>query len=376
MAQVPDEKLLRNFRILVAPLDWGLGHAARCIPIIKELMAHGCDIWLAGEGEQQALLRAEFPELSFLPLEGYRIRYSRKGFAWKIILQIPKIISRIRKENAWLKRMIRTYHFEAVISDNRFGLYHEDVPSIFLTHQLTIKSNLGKWSERRIQRWNYRFIDQFTECWVPDSGGPNNLAGELSHPSVKPRVPVRYIGWLSRLERNDSALLNLEAKKNNDHLLFILSGPEPQRSILENKVINDVSHYPGTATIVRGKPSLLTTIPSTGMIKFYNHLSSEDLNEQMEKADWVISRSGYSTVMDLVKLQKKAILVPTPGQTEQEYLAEFLSQRGVAFTMQQNDFSLALALDKAKKFAYQLPAFDTGQELKLTIRNFLVKLKA
>ncbi len=377
MAQAADEKLLRKSRILVAPLDWGLGHATRCIPVIKELLANNCDVWLAGEGVQEALLRFEFPDLPFLSLAGYRIQYSKskKRLQWKIILQIPKIIATIRKEHSWLQKMVSTHDFNAVISDNRFGFYHHTIPAVFITHQLRIKSKLGIWSEKILQRWNYRYINRFSECWIPDEEGKNNLAGELSHPVIKPDIPVKYIGILSRFEKKATNSFLFTGDKGKDHLLLILSGPEPQRTTLENKIIDDVSHYPGTATIVRGLPSSLSIIPSTGMIKFYNHLSAKELNEEMEKADWVISRCGYSTVMDLVKLQKKSILIPTPGQTEQEYLAKYLQQKKVAICIDQDNFSIASMLSEANKFNYQLPDLNSPSCLEQTIRDFIGKLR-
>ena len=231
------KEMLRKYRILVAPLDWGLGHATRCIPVIKELLANDCEVWLAGEGIQEALLRTEFRDLPFLPLEGYRIRYSRssRGFLLNMGLQISKIISAIRKEHRWLKKMVRSHEIDAVISDNRFGLYHSKIPSIFITHQLSIKSPLGNWNEKILQRWNYKYINRFRECWIPDLFGENNLAGELSHPFSQPKTATKYIGILSRFEKKES-------KEVNDHLLFILSGPEPQRTVLENKIINEISH--------------------------------------------------------------------------------------------------------------------------------------
>jgi hypothetical protein len=127
------EKLRRKFRILVAPLDWGLGHATRCIPIIKELEGNDCDVWLAGEGPQEALLRSEFSHLSFLHLAGYNIKYSRTsgGLLLKLLLQMPRIISSIRAEHRWLKNTIEAHGFDAVISDNRFGLYHSHVHPIY-----------------------------------------------------------------------------------------------------------------------------------------------------------------------------------------------------------------------------------------------------
>jgi len=366
MTEGKSEKLLRKFRILVAPLDWGLGHATRCIPVIKELLANDCDVWVACGEAREALLRTEFPQLSFLSLVGYNIQYSKSssGLIWKLIFQMPGIVSSIKAEHRWLNRMIKVHQFDAVISDNRFGLYNSGVPSIFITHQLSIKSPLGKWNEKILQKWNYHYINRFTECWVPDVVGENNLAGELSHPSVKPRVQVKYIDPLSRFEKKGQAEIK-------DRLLFVLSGPEPQRTILEDKIINDVSHYPGTAIIVRGLPSTQSVIPSTGMIKFYNHLAATELNEEIEKADWVISRSGYSTIMDLAKMQKKSILIPTPGQTEQEYLARELFQRGIVFSVAQKEFSLSQLLEAAKKFNYRFPSFGNSSELKRAVKSLL-----
>jgi UDP-N-acetylglucosamine transferase subunit ALG13 len=363
------EKLRRKYRILVAPLDWGLGHATRCIPIITELLSNDCDVWLAGEGTQESLLRSEFPHLPFLPLEGYRIRYSKskRMFSLKIISQIPRIAFLIRKEHGWLNKALAAHGFDAVISDNRFGLHHEKIISIFITHQLQIKSSLGKWSEKILRSWNYKNIDQFNECWVPDYRGEPNLAGQLSHPALEPHVPLTYVGLLSRMEKG-------QTEQVPNHLLFILSGPEPQRTILENKIIDDISHYPGTATVVRGLPTISSILPSTGMIKFYNHLPLKQLNEEMDKAEWIIGRSGYSTVMDIVKLGKKSILIPTPGQTEQEYLARHLAENHIAFAVAQDEFSLNNALDRAKAISYQFLNLYSSSELGLTVRNFLNRL--
>ena len=147
MNQVFREKVSGKTRILIAPLDWGLGHATRCIPIIRELMAQGCDVWLAGEGAQERLLKDEFPDLPFLQLPGYRIEYAKTkwGLIWKMILQGPKMRRAIQYEHRWLKKMVKQYHFDAVISDNRFGLYHKTTPCIFITHQLHTMINRICW---------------------------------------------------------------------------------------------------------------------------------------------------------------------------------------------------------------------------------------
>ena len=336
---------LAGKKLLVSPLDWGLGHATRCVPVIRALLNDHCDVWLAGEGAQEKLLREEFPELPFLPLKGYRIKYGRSGMAGKMLLQIPSILKSIKDENKWLKEQVVKHGFEAVISDNRYGLHHEKIFSVIITHQLTIKSPLSKWSERILQKWNYKLIDHFNECWVPDEEGENNLAGKLSHPYKLPSIPVKYIGPLSRFEKR-----NIDEVKN--HLLIILSGPEPQRTILENKIIDEIANYPRTATIVRGLPYKADIVPSTNTIRFYNHLSADELNNEAMKAEFIISRSGYSTVMDIAALQKKNILIPTPGQTEQEYLANYLMKKQFAFCVKQNDFSLQKNIEEARRFEY------------------------
>jgi UDP-N-acetylglucosamine transferase subunit ALG13 len=341
---------LAGKKLLVVPLDWGLGHATRCVPVIRDLLKSNCEVWLAGEGAQEKLLREEFSSLPFLPLKGYRIKYGKSGFTGKILLQVPSILRSIKEENKWLKEQVIKYGFGAVISDNRYGLYHENIFSVFITHQLCIKSSLGKWSEKILQQWNYKFINRFNECWVPDEEGENNLAGDLSHPKTFPGIAVKYISALSRF----SSFSPLGDGGIKDHLLIILSGPEPQRTILENKVVDQIVNYPGTTTIVRGLPGERNIIPSTNTIHFYNHLSTEELNAEAMKAEFIISRSGYSTIMDIAALQKKSILIPTPGQTEQEYLGNYLVKKQFAFCVDQNDFSLLKNIEEARNFEYRL----------------------
>jgi len=337
---------LAGKKLLVAPLDWGLGHATRCVPVIRDLLNNNCEVWLAGEEAQEKLLREEFPSLAFLPLKGYRIKYAKNGLTAKILLKIPSILNSIKEENKWLKEQVSKFGFEGVISDNRYGLYHEKISSVFITHQLYIKSSLGKWSEKILQKWNYKFINRFHQCWVPDEKGENNLAGALSHPVKLPSILTKYIGPLSRFEKK-----NIDEIRN--HLLIILSGPEPQRTILENKVVDQIVNYPATATIVRGLPGEKNIIPSTNTLHFYNHLSSEELNQEAMKAEFIISRSGYSTVMDIAALRKKSILIPTPGQTEQEYLGDYLMKKQFSFCVDQNNFSLLKNVEEARNFEYR-----------------------
>lgn len=287
---------------------------------------------------------------------------------FRLLLQVPRILHTIWLEHRWLKKTVREYQIAAVISDNRFGLWHKTIPSVFITHQLRIRVPGSKTLENILQKINYRYINRFTSCWVPDEEKAPGLAGELSHPEQLPAVPLRYIGPLSRLEKK-------EQTEQQDHLLILLSGPEPQRTMLEEKLLAELVHYPGTATMVRGLPGTNSMLPSTNMIRIYNHLPAEELNAEMHKAALLICRSGYSTVMDLALLGKKSILIPTPGQTEQEYLAALYQQQQTACTTEQQHFSLKSALKIAGSFNYHPFPLSGKNELQLLIRQFLASLQ-
>ncbi|MFN4313904.1 MAG: glycosyltransferase [Chitinophagaceae bacterium] len=345
-----------KLRVLLAPLDWGLGHATRCIPVICELQEAGHDIWLAGEGAQEELLRARFPGLPFLPLPGYRIKYGRTGTSTslRIALQAPRIRQAIRDENRWLAKMQQSMQWDLVISDNRFGLHHPDIYCVFITHQLHIIHPWGSLASGLLQKWNFSQIDRFNECWVPDYKHTPGLAGILSHPDRLPRKPVHYIGPLSRLT-------SIPKVVKPGHIFISLSGPEPQRSLLEEKLIRQIAHYPGTACMLRGLPHDRSRIPSTGSLHFYNHLPDEQYAEEMAKAEWIITRSGYSTIMDLETMGKKAILIPTPGQTEQLYLAELMHKYAKHCFVRQEDFVLNDALQKASMLFNPETVADSGK---------------
>ncbi|HET9429706.1 MAG TPA: glycosyltransferase, partial [Chitinophagaceae bacterium] len=269
----------------------------------------------------------------------------------------------------WLKKVVQDHAIDAVVSDNRFGLYHKKIPCIFITHQLKVKSPLGKWSERLLQKRNYRYINRFKECWVPDTPDDDNLAGELSHPGKKPGIPLYYIGPLSRFQYS-----SIPEEKN--HLLFLLSGPEPQRTLFENRVVAEIAHYNGTAVIVRGLPGENRVIPSTNMIRFYNHLPTDMLSNEIGIAEFIISRSGYSTVMDMSAMKKKCVFIPTPGQTEQEYLAEYLEKKQFACFLHQHTFSLAACLEQAAQFKYRIAPPMGEPILKKVIERFCNAIRA
>lgn len=351
-------------------MDWGLGHATRCIPLIRYLVQQDCEVWLAGEGKIAALLRTEFPALPLLSLPGYNIEYGRSKWSLlgKMALQIPKILSRIEQENEWLQQAVVEHSFDVVISDNRFGLYHEAAYSVFMTHQLLIKAAFGSFGEGMMQRLNYDFIEQFDECWVPDTAGLPSLAGVLSHPDKLPALPTTYIGPLSRFHK---APMEVSPK----HLLVVLSGPEPQRTILEELLLEQLKEYSGPVLVVRALPGGSEESVETDNLTIVNHLDAKGLEKAMQEASLVISRCGYSTVMDLVALGKRSILIPTPGQTEQEYLATHLMEQGLALCATQDEFQLLPLLQLAESFPYQRATFDTQGLMEAAIDQMLAKVR-
>jgi uncharacterized protein (TIGR00661 family) len=334
-------------RILVAPLDWGLGHATRVIPIIRLLLERNCTVIIAAKGRTRELLEQEFPDLEYMELEGYGIQYSRKGWMlpFKIAAQVPHILSVIKKEHQWLQHAVADHSIDAVISDNRYGLYHHSIPTVLITHQLRIKTGLSSLMDRFIQQFNYQQINKFVDCWVPDHEKGLTLAGELSHPTLFPSVPVKYIGPLSRF----TGLVKAEEK----HLLVILSGPEPQRTLWEEMIIHQLHAYKKPVILVRGLPGTVDLPVVPLFVQVFNHLPAQELENYIQGASLVISRCGYSTIMDVMTMQKKSILVPTPGQAEQEYLAEHLMQHNLALCIPQSKFRLAGALDLAAGFPYE-----------------------
>ncbi|MBO9199503.1 MULTISPECIES: glycosyltransferase [Niastella] len=355
--------------VLLSPLDWGLGHTTRCIPIIHELQYQGCTVIIACNSTQKMLLIREFPQLTYVHLAGYNLKYGKKrwGTMVRIILQIPKILIKINNEKNWLNIFLKSQPVDCIISDNRFGLYTRKIPSIFITHQLNIKTGLGKLTDKLVQWLNYRRINRFSTCWVPDGKGSKTLAGQLSHPLALPAIPVQYIGGLSRLNP-------CSAITNSVKLLVILSGPEPQRTIFENLLRRQLEQQPGKTILVRGLPGEGDEVQVKNDLIIYNHLPAGLLNNLMCNAELVISRSGYTTVMDLLKLGKKSILVPTPGQAEQEYVATHLLKEQLAYTVPQSQFNLQKALEAAGKFRYKLNAWPM-EDYKKAIKGLLEQIK-
>lgn len=319
-------------KILVAPLNWGLGHATRCIPIINGLIDNGFEPVIASDGVALELLKKEFPKLISFELPSYNIQYAEKGknFKWKMIAQIPKIISAIQNEQKTVAKILNAYHFDGIISDNRLGVYSKEVPSVFITHQLNVLTGSTSWLTTTLHK---KYIQKFNECWVPDVENSPNLSGKLGHPT-EIIDNVKYIGPLSRLYKRPQPIMY--------NLMVLLSGPEPQRSILEAKIISELEHYPNKVAFIKGIVEKKQIKEQVGNITFYNFMKSEEIEVAFNESNHILCRSGYTTVMDLAKLNKKAFFIPTPGQYEQEYLAEKFKQEEIVPSCKQEDFTIEM----------------------------------
>lgn len=337
----------RAKRILIVPLDWGLGHTTRCIPIISHIISLGHIPVFAGNDNQRTFIEKTFPSISFIHLDGYNITYSEWNQVAQIGLlsQLPRLKKVIKTEHAWLLQTAKELEIDGIISDNRYGLYHSDIPCVILTHQLQIKTGMGKLADNLLLKIHYTYLNRFLETWVVDTPSAPDLSGELAHPKVLPKRTI-YIGLLSRFEKTG------EQPADDGSLLILLSGPEPQRSILSAILWKQVQQYKGNIIFVEGSESAKEPPFIPAHILYHKQLTGEELLPLMKRAQIVLCRSGYSTIMDLVAIGRKAILIPTPGQTEQEYLAKYHNKNGTYYTMPQRGFNLQKALASAQNFPF------------------------
>ncbi|OQX98680.1 MAG: hypothetical protein B6I24_04675 [Bacteroidetes bacterium 4572_128] len=380
-------------KVLICPLDWGLGHASRCVPIIYELLNQKFKIIIAADNLPLEFLKKEFKNVEFVKFPSfYKISYSKKvPFSIKLFFQIPKIILGIYKEHIFLKKIIKKFNINIVISDNRFGLFNKNIFTIFITHQILIKMPFYlKFLEFPIYFLNKYIIEKYNLLWIPDNEKSPFFSGDLSHKNKLPKN-AKFIGILSRFSINQKNAdifkkkffvkkcryfqkkisykktpyfqKNFFYKKNADifkkkfffkkipyfqkkifqkskikKILIILSGIEPQRTLLENILVENFKHSVYEIRLIRGKPNEKKFFKRYNIL-FFSHLKSDKMKKMIKSSDLIICRSGYSSVMDLLILKKKAILIPTPGQTEQEYLSEFLKSKKLFYSVLQNNFN-------------------------------------
>jgi uncharacterized protein (TIGR00661 family) len=338
-------------KVLVTPLDWGLGHATRSITIIKELQSNGHQVLLGSAGEALALLRNEFKDLETFELPPYNPTYKSDSMLVNMIRQTPKFLKVVKSEHEHLEDIVEKKDIDVVISDNRYGCWSAKARSIFITHQLNIMTPtaLG-FTKGIIDATNVRMIRKFHECWIPDYED-HRLSGDLSRNGQLSNI--RFVGPLSRFkpERNSS---------EKYFLLVLLSGPEPQRTKLEKLLVDQLNVIDKPCCIVRGVIRDAPKINSQHRV--VDFANSGQLQELISESSIIISRPGYSTIMDLFQFSKKAIFIPTPGQTEQEYLGAKFEREKIAPIVRQDLPHIQVAISELNKYK-GFTNFDSKSDL-------------
>jgi predicted glycosyltransferase len=340
-------------RLLFAVLNWGLGHAARSIPLIKAAEKQGFEVVIASDGGALELLQLELPGRHFLTLPGYDIRYTKgKGLTWYLLFQSPRVWRVVQREHALVQQWVTEYNLCGIVSDNRFGCYSASVPSVCVSHQLHIEAG---WLGGPVNMVNRRFLKPFDALWVPDvAERKQRISGKLSRNTLF-KQPVTYLGILSRFKHRAEG-------SDTGKVLALLSGPEPQRTQLEAMIMAFVRKHPHYMQwhVVRGMPTPSEELPPPH-VQVDDMLTAEGLKQALIGADLVVARSGYSTLMDLAMLGKKALLIPTPGQTEQVYLARRMKKKGWVHTVEQTGIQWMREIDWALKLP-GFPDFERGPD--------------
>lgn len=332
-------------RIFISPLDWGLGHASRLVPLISDLKEQGHFILLGTGGKTAAFLKEVFPTIPQVALKGYDIRYpSQNKMHWKLMLQIPRLGFAIIREKFKLRKIVRIYKIDTVISDSRFGLRNKKTHNFILSHQLQILYPSGlAFFGKILNRVNRALLNSFDVCLIPDDE-MHTFSGILSqNPAIRNQ---QFIGPQSRFGK-----LNKPVSFTQKDLVFVISGPEPQRTILEQIVIDQLKTTSFSALLISGQPEESYSYLIAPNIQKVSHLPDPEFASTLKNAQIVFSRSGYSSIMDYAALGlKQIVLIPTPGQTEQEYLAKKFSESNQCLACTQNNFDLLESIKKVKSF--------------------------
>ena len=381
-------------KVLVAPLDWGLGHATRCVPVVREFLRAGAEVELAVVKANANFFREVFPDLRQRLAPSYNIVYPKHGYnmALWLLKNSVHLNAVMRYEHHFAEEMVKRHGYDVLFSDNRFAFYSKNALSIYMTHQRRIAFPRAFAAFERIGvMWHANIMRKFDEVWVPDLEIYPGYAGSLSHSGATPGdKPMRFVGTLSRFSEmgnvgnalgNASAPVGLEREvdlmsmsefmahsanvewdaapevrpqgmRAAYKVVAVVSGVEPARTQFEQQLREALQQIPGQHMMILGKPSAEQKTWTEGNIEFHTHLATNDFAEAVKRADFVVSRGGYSTVMDMAELGAKCIFVPTPGQFEQIVLAHDLSKAGYAVEIPADELSaetLTSAFEKSVK---------------------------
>lgn len=324
--------MITGQKILASPLDWGLGHASRFLPVLQDLSKEN-ELVIGVNTKTKDFIKQHLPDARLVEVPSYRIKYSNWGSFWSFLKLVPQLIRAKEEEEKWVHDFLKDHKIDLIISDSRFGFRHSNVKSVIISHQLNLQFPI-LWSlaGKIAQRVNNKWLSAFDEVWIPDEEN-HEISGNLSEKSF---LKTKFIGVQSRFARKEYIRVEKES-----YVLCIVSGPEPQRSQLEHMILHQAPHIKQKVIIVGGKPEKKAKMFDCANASWYSHLETEELASYIMYADLVISRSGYSSLMDYHRLGcKNLFLIPTPGQTEQIYLAKRMKQKGISDFSYQNGFNL------------------------------------
>jgi len=333
--------------IFIAPLNWGLGHATRDLPLIKAFLERGDKVIIAAHDRAKMLLEPEVPQCEFVDFPEYPIRYPRTSFFVTrfMFIVFPQMLMAMYKEKNRLKELNDKYNFDYIISDNRFCLYLKGVKSYLISHQLRYKLPQPVTKlEFLPEYFTYSYFKNYDKILIPDSDDPDSLTGELSH-SMRylPNENLHYSGIL-----NDVHSKSEKIEKDIDYFI-IVSGPEPQRTKLERIIFKQVNSLPGNIVVALGMPEKNYKI-SQGNATFYTYLNREQMHEYLKRSKFIISRPGYTTVMEMIQFGLEGLFIPTPGQIEQVYLAKYYEEKKWCHCVSQYKLDLANDVENANKY--------------------------
>jgi uncharacterized protein (TIGR00661 family) len=331
-------------KIIYGVCSWGLGHATRSLPVIRKLIKEGNELTIISNGRTLELLKKELGnDIEYFDIPDYPMLISENSrqFMAKSVVYWPSFIARIESGLQQLKKILENRKCDRIISDGRYDIYDRKIPSFFMSHQIRIMNPLRiKMFEKGSETFNLFFFKRFAGVIVPDYKD-NDLSGELSHNLRKiDENKLHYIGVLSDFDRR-------QTKKDIDYLISI-SGPEPQRTMLEEKLLSQINDLEGKIVVTLGKTESQDKFNKKG-VETYSFLSKEKREDFLNRSKLVISRSGYSTLMDLAVVGTKALMTPTPGQIEQEYLGQYHNKKGTFYSVYQDKINLKRDVEIAKK---------------------------
>ncbi len=341
-----------RLRILITPLNWGFGHAGRMIPVAATLRNMGHEVIIGADRSLLKHINAELPDIRLIEIKGLNIRYSSLIPQYVVVLlQTPVVLLRALKEHSALTVAIKRLQPDIIISDNRFACYNKKVFSVYVTHMLRIPfPSPFQFLERTGIFFHNRFIRKYNLCMVPDMEGELNLSGRLSH-NIMPPVETLYMGLLSRFTLTDSNTAGTAPAK--PYICLILSGPEPQKSLLMKKVA-EATQQLHLHLVILSNDKTDECLSDKEYVEMITGKRSSALKTIIENSSLVVCRSGYTTLMELISLHKGAIIIPTPGQTEQEYLGSYLNGKYGFKTITQDQITkeIFLSFPEATETSY------------------------